>query len=132
MDRPSDHVEEPLPTAGLSADAAEYRSRLVMQPEEQLDAWMIELMRDMSIRRGVLTVLAHLRTATGLDDRGIERVFTAGGGAPGIIGHTADGQLMVPALSLHHIVPGLRATSPGAHDQIVDFLVDGFHEVVYI
>lgn len=121
-----------MPTAGLSADPTEYRARLAMQPEEQLDGWMIELMRDMSIRRGVLTVLAHVREATGLDDRGIEKAFTAGGGAPGVIGRTADGQLMVPAISLHHIVPGLRAQSPKAHDWIVDFLVAGFHEVVYI
>ena len=121
-----------MPTAGLSADPIEYRARLGMQPEEQLDAWMIELMRDVSIRRGVLTVLAHVRTATGLDDRGLEKAFTAGGGAPGIIGRTADGHLMVPAISLHHLVTGLRAQSAQAHDQIVDFLVDGFHEVVYI
>jgi hypothetical protein len=121
-----------VPTAGLSADPAEYRARLGMQPEEQLDAWMIELMRDMSIRRGVLTVLAHVREATRLDDRGIEKAFTAGGGAPAIIGRTADGQLMVPAISLHHIVPGLRLQAPRAHDWIVDFLVAGFHEVVYI
>ena len=32
------------------------------QPDEQLDAWMIEFMRDMSIRRGVLTVLADFRS----------------------------------------------------------------------
>ena len=121
-----------MPTAGLSADPVEYRSRLGMQAEDQLDAWMIELMRDMSIRRGVLTVLAHVREATGLDERGIEKVFTAGGGPPGVIGHTADGKLMVPAISLHHLVPGLRAQSPRAHDQIVDFLVAGFDEVVYI
>jgi hypothetical protein len=126
------HRRSLVPTAGLSADPAEYRARLVMQAEEQLDAWMIELMRDMSIRRGVLTVLAHVREATGLDDRGIEKVFTAGGGAPGVIGRTAEGRLMVPAISLHHIVPGLRAQSPKAHDWIVDFLVTGFHEVVYI
>ena len=121
-----------MAATGLSADPTEYRSRLGMQPEEQLDAWMIELMRDMSIRRGVLTVLGHLREATGLDDRGIEKVFTAGGGPPAVIGHTAAGELMLPAISLHHLVPGLRAQSPHAHDQIVDFLVNGFHEVVYI
>jgi hypothetical protein len=121
-----------VPTAGLSADPTEYRARLGMQPEEQLDGWMIELMRDISIRRGVLTVLAHVREATGLDDRGIEKVFTAGGGAPGIIGRTVDGQLMVPAISLHHIVPGLRAQSSRSHDQIVDFLVAGFDELVFI
>ena len=121
-----------MPTAGLSADPVEYRSRLGMQAEEQLDAWMIELMRDMSIRRGVLTVLAHVRKATGIDERGIEKVFAAGGGPPSVIGYTADGKLMMPAISLHHLVPGLRAQSSSAHEQIVDFLVAGFHEVVYI
>ena len=97
-----------MPSAGLSSDPAEYRSRLAVQDDEQLDAWMIELMRDLSIRRGVLTVLERYRQVTGLDDGGIERAFTAGGGAPAIIGRTADGQLMVPAISLHHLVPGLR------------------------
>jgi hypothetical protein len=121
-----------LPSAGLSADPTEYRSRLEVQDDRQLDAWMIELMRDLSIRRGVLTVLRRYREATGLEDSGIERTFTAGGGAPAIIGRTADGELMVPAISLHHLVPGLRARSETAHDQIVDFLVAGFHDVVYI
>jgi hypothetical protein len=121
-----------LPSAGLSADPAEYRSRLDVQDEEQLDAWMIELMRDLSIRRGVLLVLERFRQATGLGDTGVERAFTAGGGAPAIIGRTAEGQLMVPAISLHHLVRGLRSQSTEAHEQIVDFLVAGFHDVVYV
>jgi hypothetical protein len=124
--------EESLSSAGLSADPKEYRSRLAEESDEQLDAWMIELMRDMSIRRGVLTVLEHVREATGLDDNGIERIFTAGGGAPAIVGRTAEGQLMVPAISLHHLVPGLRAQSARAREQEIEFLVAGFHEVVYI
>jgi len=118
-------------SAGLSEDPKEYRRRLGEQSDEQLDAWMIELMRDISIRQGVLNVLHEYRAATGLDDNGIERVFTAGGGAPSTIGHTADGKLMVPAISLHYLVPGLRANSKDAHDQIIDFLVAGFEEVVY-
>ena len=77
-------------------------------------------------------VLADFRKATGLDDTGIERVFTAGGGAPATIGRTADGQLMVPAISLHFLVPGLRAQSKKAREQEIDFLVDGFEDVVYI
>jgi len=131
----ADHTPEEegdVSSAGLSGNAKEYRSRLVEQSDEQLDAWMIELMRDMSIRRGVLKVLADYRKATGLDDAGIERTFTAGGGAPAVIGRTADGQLMVPAISLHHLVPGLRALSDRAREQETDFLVAGFHEVVYI
>ena len=121
-----------MSSAGLSEDPEEYRRRLGEQSDEQLDAWMVELMRDMSIRLGVLTVLHEYRAATGLDDTGIERVFTAGGGAPAVIGHTADGKMMVPAISLHHLAPGLRAQSDQARDQEIDFLVAGFEEVVYI
>jgi hypothetical protein len=124
--------ESSLTSEGLSQDPAAYRSRLAEQSDEQLDAWMIELMRDMSIRRGVLDVLADLRKATGLDDRGIERIFTAGGGARATIGRTAAGELMVPAISLHFLVPGLRAQSGKAREQEIDFLVHGFEQVVYI
>ena len=123
--------EGALSSAGLSADATEYRSRMAEQSDDQIDAWMIELMRDMSIRRGVLSVLEHFRAATGLDDAGIERAFAAGGGAPAVVGRTADDELMLPAISLHHLVPGLRARSGRAREQEIDFLVAGFEEVVY-
>lgn len=121
-----------LSSAGLSPDPKEYRSRLDEQPDEQIDAWMIEFMRDMSIRHGVLDVLADYRKATGLDDSGIQRVYTAGGGAPATIGHTSDGQLMVPAISLHYLVPGLRSHSEKARAQMIDFLVGGFEQLVFI
>jgi len=121
-----------LSSEGLSEDPKVYRARLTKQPDEQLDTWMIEFMRDMSIRRGVIAVLAEYRKATGFDDTAIERAFTAGGGAPATIGHTADGQLMVPAISLHCLVPGLRALSDTAREQEIDFLVHGFEELVYI
>jgi hypothetical protein len=121
-----------LSTEGLSEDPVVYRQRLEQAPDEQLDSWAAELMRDMSIRRGVLTVLDTFRAATRLDDRGIERTFAAGGGAPATVGRTADGRLMIPAISLRHLVPGLRAQSPTAREQIIDLLVAGFHEVVYI
>ena len=121
-----------MPTEGLSEDPAEYRRRLEQQPDGQLDSWAGELMRDMSIRRGVLTVLDRFRTVTRLDDRALERTYAAGGGAPATVGRTADGRLMVPAISLRFLVPGLRAQSPAARSQLIDLLVDGFHEVVYI
>jgi hypothetical protein len=121
-----------LSSEGLSEDPKVYRKRLNKESDEQLDAWMIEFMRDISIRKGVLTVLTDFREATKLDDTGIERVFTAGGGAPATIGRTADGQLMLPAISLHHLVPGLRIHSAKARKQVVDFLVQGFEDVVYI
>ena len=120
-----------MSSAGLSEDPKEYRSRLNEQSDEQIDAWTIELMRDVSIREGVLDVLEAFRKATGLGDSGIERAFTAGGGAPSTIGHTADGQLMVPAISLHHLVPGLRSQSETARDQEIDFLVGGFDQLVF-
>jgi hypothetical protein len=132
---PPSHPSEKEPglsSEGLSEDPKVYRQRLNEQPDEQLDAWMIEFMRDMSIRRGVLPVLADFRKATGLGDDALERVFTAGGGAPATVGRTKDGELMVPAISLHFLVPGLRAQSSKAREQEIDFLVAGFHDVVYI
>jgi len=121
-----------LSTQGLSPDPGEYRRRLDEQSDAQLDSWAGELMRDVSIRRGVLTALDGFRAATKLDDRGIERTFAAGGGAPATVGRTSDGRLMVPAISLRFLVSGLRAKSPAARGQLIDLLVGGFHEVVYI
>jgi len=48
---------------GLATTPAEYRGRLLEQPDEQLDAWAAEAMRDISIRRGVLAVLHDLTLA---------------------------------------------------------------------
>ena len=121
-----------MSSEGLSEDPTVYRDRLDEQPDEQVDAWMIELMRDMSIRHGVIGVLADFRKATGLDDTGIERTFTAGGGAPATIGRTAQGELMVPAISLHFLVRGLRAESKKVRQQEVTFLVNGFENLVFI
>jgi hypothetical protein len=118
--------------AGLSATPDEYRSRLVEQTDEAIDSWAAELMRDMSIRRGVIPVLEEFRHAAGLDDNGIERVFTAGGGASATVGHTSDGQLMVPAISLRFLVPGLRREVPDARDRLIAYLVGSFEELVYI
>ena len=39
---------------------------------------------------------------------------------------------MVPAISLHFLVAGLRSQSDKSRKQIIDFLVEGFEEVVYI
>jgi hypothetical protein len=121
-----------LSSEGLSEDPKTYRSRLEEQPDEQLDAWMIEIMRDISIRRGVLPCLEEYRQATGFDDRQVEQAFAAGGGPPATIGRTADGKLMVPAISLHYLVPGLRARSDKARESEIDFLVGAFHDLVFI
>jgi hypothetical protein len=117
---------------GLSADPDEYRRRLTDQSDEQIDSWAAELMRDISIRRGVLPVLAEFRHATHLDDTGLARVFSAGGGPQAVMGHTANGQLMLPAISLRHLVPGLRRETKDARQRLIDYLVENFGELVYI
>jgi hypothetical protein len=117
---------------GLSVDPAQYRRRLEEQPDEAIDAWSAELMRDLSIRIGVIKVLASFRTSSGLNEAGLERVFAAGGGAPATFGRTADGQLMVPAISLHYLVSGLRAQLPDARARLVTYLTDNFHEIVFL
>jgi hypothetical protein len=117
---------------GLSPDPTEYRKRLAAQDDAQIDAWAAELMRDMSIRRGVLTVLEDFKRATGLDDRQLERVYAAGGGPPATVGRTERGQLMVPAITLHSLVKGLRHEAPDARDRIIKYLAASFEEIVYI
>ena len=64
--------------------------------------------------------VTDFRAATGYGDADIERIFTAGGGAPATIGRTKDGELMVPAISLHFLVPGLRSQSTKAREQEID------------
>ena len=122
-----------MSATGLSADPEEYRRRLEGEPDDRIDSWVAELMRDISIRRGVLTVLEQFKHAARLDDAGIERAFAAGGGAPAVVGRTADGRLMVPAISLRHLVPGLRREIPvDARDRLVAYLCGSFAEIVYI
>jgi hypothetical protein len=117
---------------GLSADPTEYRARLAEQEDAQIDTWASELMRDVAKRRGVLRVLADFGQATGLRDRDIERAFASGGGAPAIAGRDAQGRLMVPAIALHHLVPGIRTVDPRGRERLIDYLVENFDELVYV
>jgi hypothetical protein len=121
-----------LTATGLSSNPAEYRQRLDDQPDDQIDAWSAELMRDMSIRRGVLSVLQGFGAAAGLGERQLERLYANGGGPPATAGRTADGHLMVPAIALHHLVSGLRREAPDARARLTAYLVANFHEIVYI
>ncbi len=116
---------------GLAANPDEYRVRLREQPDQQIDAWAAEAMRDISIRRGVLAVLDDYREATGVDDRQLERVFSAGGGPAAAIGHDAVGHLMVPATTLFCLVPGTRSAFPDARERLISYLVENFEELVY-
>jgi hypothetical protein len=117
---------------GLSADPKEYRARLADQPDEQLDSWAAELMRDVAKRRGVVRVVAEFRTAARLDEVEFEHVFASGGGAPATLGRDTSGDLIVPTISLHALVPGIRARAADARARLIEYLVANFNELVYV
>lgn len=117
---------------GLSADPTEYRARLADQPDDQINAWAAELMRDVAKRRGVVGVVDDFRTAARLSEREFEHVFASGGGAPATLGRDAAGNLIVPTISLFALVAGIRARAADARARLIDFLVANFDELVYV
>jgi hypothetical protein len=117
---------------GLSADPKEYRARLDDQPDEQIDRWVSELMRDVVKRRGIVKVVADFRAATRLSEPEFERAFAYGGGAPGTLGRDAEGQLIVPTISLWALVPGVRGLVPDSRGRLIEYLVTNFEELVYV
>jgi hypothetical protein len=121
-----------LEATGLASNPDEYRRRLDAQPDEQIDAWAAELLRDMSIRRGVLRLLSDFMKAAHLGEPELERVYAAGGGPPASLGRTERGEIMVPAIALHALVAGLRRETPDARARLTDYLVMNFGEIVYV
>jgi hypothetical protein len=119
-------------TTGLSSDPSEYRARLGEQSDDQIDAWVRELLRDVVIRRGIVKVVNDFRAAAKLNEQEFERVFASGGGAPATIGRDRAGNLIVPTISLHALVPGLRARVEDARSRLIDYLVANFGEIVYV
>jgi hypothetical protein len=117
---------------GLSADPKEYRTRLTEQADEQIDAWAAELMRDVALRRGVIRVVEDFRRSARLDEPGFERVFASGGGPPAVIGRDAKGRLMVPAVTLFALVPGIRSQVNDGRHRLIEYLVENFDEIVYV
>ena len=117
---------------GLSADATEYRARLAEQSDDQIDAWAAEMMRDVAIRRGVVRVVEDFRTAARLSEAEFERVFASGGGPPATIGKDAKGRVMVPAVALWALVPGIRSQVADARQRLIEYLVANFNELVYV
>jgi len=117
---------------GLASNPTEYRDRLRAQSDEQLDAWTAELLRDVAKRRGVTRVVADFRRTTHLDEKAFRRVFARGGGAPQTIGTDAAGHVIVPTISLHFLVAGLRAEVADARDRLIAYLVASFDEIVYV
>jgi hypothetical protein len=119
-------------TTGLSADPKEYRKRLAEQSDEQIDAWVAELIRDIVIRRGIVKVVEDFRRATGLDENGFERVFASGGGPPAVVGRDRNGRLIVPAITLFALVPGIRSQVKDGRARLIEYLVANFGELVYV
>jgi hypothetical protein len=119
-------------TSGLSANPKEYRKRLAEQDDGQIDAWAAELMRDVAIRRGVIRVIEDFRTAARLGEPEFERVFASGGGPPAVVGRSRDGHLMVPAITLFALVPGIRSQVADGRDRLIEYLVANFGEIVYV
>jgi hypothetical protein len=117
---------------GLSSDPKEYKARLADQAPGQIDAWVAELLRDVVIRRGIVKVVDDFRTTTGLDEAGFERVFASGGGPPAAVGRDRAGHLVVPAVTLHALVPGLRSQVPDANDRLLAYLVANYGETVFV
>jgi hypothetical protein len=117
---------------GLSGDPKTYRSRLEEQSDEQIDAWAAEMMRDVAIRRGVVRVITDFRSAASLDETEFERVFASGGGPPAVIGRDLDGRLMVPAITLFALVPGIRSQVADGRTRLIEYLVKNFDELVYV
>lgn len=117
---------------GLSSDTTEYRARLVEQEDAQIDSWAAELMRDVAIRRGVIKVVDDFRTAARLDEPAFERVFASGGGPPASIGRDRAGHLMVPAITLFALVPGIHAQVADGRERLIAYLVANFEEIVYV
>jgi hypothetical protein len=121
-----------LAATGLSADPKEYRRRLGEQPDDQLDRWAAELMRDVVKRRGIVKVVSDFRRSTQLSEAEFERVFASGGGAPSTIGRDARGNLVVPTISLFALVPGTRSQVRDSRARLIDYLVANFGELVYV
>ena len=117
---------------GLAANPTEYRDRLREQTDEQIDTWTAEFLRDVAKRRGLPKVVADFKKTTRLDEKAFRRVFARGGGAPQTVGVDAEGRLMVPSVSLHFLVPGLRAEAHDARDLLIAYLVAGYDEIVYV
>lgn len=121
-----------MAATGLSADPKEYRARLADQPDGQLDSWAAELMRDVAKRRGVVKVVADFRSAARLSEAEFEHVFASGGGAPATVGRDVAGSLIVPTITLHALVPGIRARAADARERLIEYLVANFNELVYV
>jgi hypothetical protein len=118
---------------GLSESPQAYRAKLLEQSDSQIDAWATGSLRDMAKRKGIVATIHEFAHAAHLDEDGLAGAYTLGGGPAATMGRDAEGRLLLPAVSLWCLVPGLRAADPkGGRERLVAFLVATFEEVVYI
>ncbi len=59
-------------------------------------------------------------------------MFASGNGPTAVVGRDADGRQMIPAVALYALVPGIRAQSADGRERLIDYLVENFHELVYV
>jgi len=48
------------------------------------------------------------------------------------VGRDAAGNLIVPAVALHAVVPGIRAVTSDGRDRLIAYLAANFDELVYV
>jgi hypothetical protein len=113
-------------------DERGYREMVAAQDSEQVDAWAADLFMDFAKRMGVGTAIASFCRATGLDERGFQRVFLVGGGPDHVVGIDTAGSLAAPIFELPRAIAGLRRIDPKAQDKLVDFLVENREVMTYV
>jgi hypothetical protein len=89
-------------------------------------------MRDVAIRRGVIRVIEDFRRTAKLGESEFERVFASGGGPPAVVGRDREGHMMVPAITLFALVPGIRSQVADGRARLIEYLVANFAEIVYV
>ena len=109
-----------------------YRDMVSSQDAAQVDAWAADLFMDFAKRLGVGRAIAAFRKATGLDERGFQRVFLVGGGPDHVVGIDTAGALTAPIFELPKAIAGLRRIDPDAQAKLVDFLVDQREVMSYV
>src|SRR5687767_3642035 len=102
------------------------------QSDDQVDAWASDLLVDFAKRMGVATAIQAFCEATGLDARGFQRAFLAGGGPDHVIGIDTAGGVSAPIFELPKAVKGLRRIDPAAREKLIRFLVANREVMSYV
>ena len=59
-------------------------------------------------------------------------MFAAGGGPPAAVGRDATGRMIVPAITLWALVPGVRTQTSDGRERLIEYLVENFEDLVYV